>query len=110
MPEDPIYPYFPHSVTTIGAQQNLQHHNTPAGVRCHNNKIVPSNNPEVIDDDTDGTSSLSVHASYLWFEGQNDLHTLSEGGGNKVLPGEPAVEEDEIYWQASIEVQKYPPP
>ena len=54
--------------TTTGAQQNLQHHNTPAGVPCTENKIVPPNNPEVTDDNTEGTPSLSVHASYLWFK------------------------------------------
>ena len=42
------------SATTTGAQQNLLHHNTPAGVRCTNNKIVLPNNPEVTDDNTEG--------------------------------------------------------
>ena len=72
----------PHSATTTGAQQNLLHHNIPAGVRCTNDKIVSPNNPEVTDDNTEGTPSLSVHASYLWFKGQNDLHAASEGGSN----------------------------
>ena len=60
------------------------HHNTPAGVWCTNNKIVLPNNPEVTNDNTEGSLSLSVHASYLWFKGQNDLHAASEGG-SKIL-------------------------
>ena len=43
-----------------------------------------------------------MHASYLWFKGQNDIHAPSESGGNKDPPNEPAME-DQIYWQDSIE-------
>ena len=51
----------PHNTTTTGPQQNLQHHNTPAGVWCPNNKNVSPNIPKVTDDDTEGSPSLSVH-------------------------------------------------
>ena len=63
------------------------------------------NNPEVTDNNTEGTPSpsRSVHASYLWFKGQNDLHTPFEDGGNKDPPGEPAMEEHQTLWQASID-------
>ena len=58
---------------------------------------MPPNSPQATDDDTEGTPSLLVHASYLWFKGQNDLHPPSEGGGNEDPPGEPAMEKDQIY-------------
>ena len=57
--------WLPHSVTTAGAQQNLQNHNASAGVRSPDNKIVPLNNTEKTDDDTERTPSLLVDASYL---------------------------------------------
>ena len=78
----------PHSATTTGVQQNLLHHNIPAGVLCINNKIELPNNPEVTDDNTEGTPSLSMQTSYLWFKRQNDLHAPSDP------PDEPAMEED----------------
>ena len=53
----------PHSAKTNGVQQNLLHHNIPAGVLCTNNNIVLPNNPEVTDDNTEGTPSLSMQAS-----------------------------------------------
>ena len=40
---------------------------------------------------------------YLWLKDQNDFYTLSEGGDNNNPPGESAMTEDQIYWQASIE-------
>ena len=82
-----------HNATTTEAQQNLLHQNTTTGVRCPDNNIMLPNNPEVNDDNTEGTPSLSVRASYLWFQGQNDLHTPSEGGGVKDPPDEPEVKE-----------------
>lgn len=40
--------------------------------------------------------------SQLRFKGQNEIYTPSEGDSNKDPPGEPKMEEKQIYWLDSI--------
>ena len=86
----------------------MQHHHTPAEVWFPISKIVPSNNPEITDDNTEGTPSFSGHFSYLRFKDQNEIYTPSEGDSNKDPPGEPTMEEKQIYWLDSIKEYNNP--